>query len=153
MTASSLESAKDLVKVCACSRDATQANYGILIRKGKIEQLQRAAGRAIHSYADAIQTPDVAYLLGSAYLPLHNEGAGGTLYRTGDDIIGLQGHQEICFKIIKFYSVECDNVSPPFAICDTYQYFLDDEGCQLRHQLSDTIYARPFQTFTCIVGA
>lgn len=150
MTASSLESAKDLVKVCACSRDATQANNGILIRKGKIEQLQRAAGRAIHSYADAIQTPDVAYLLGSAYLPLHNEGAGGTLYRTGDDITGFQGHQEICFKITKFYSVECDNVFTPFAICDTCQYFLDDEGCQLRHQLSDTIYARPFQTFTCI---
>lgn len=150
MTASSLESAKDLVKVCACSRDATQANNGVLIGKGEIEQLQRDAGRAIHSYNNSIQTPEVAYLFRSAYLPLHNEGAGGTLYRTGDDIIGLQGHQEICLKIIKFYLVEHENVFTPFAICDAYQYILDDEGRQLRHELSDTIYVRPFQTCTCI---
>ena len=77
--------------------------------------------------------------------PLCNESAGGTLYRTGDDIIGLQGNQEICLKIIKFYLVEHDNVFTPFAICDAYQYILNDESRPLRHQLSDTIYVRPFQ--------
>lgn len=62
----------------------------------------------------------------------------GTIYRTGDDIIGLQGGQEICLKIIHFYPVEHNKVFTPFAICDAYQYILN--GFQLRHLLSDTIY-------------
>ena len=100
--------------------------------------------------AQAVMSAEVAYLFRSAYPPLRNESAGGTLYRTGDDIIGLQGNQEICLKIIKFYLVEHDNVFTPFAICDAYQYILNDESRPLRHQLSDTIYVRPFQTCTCI---
>ena len=150
MVASSLESAKDLIKACANGRDATRANNGILIGSGKIEQLQRDEGRAIQSYNNEIQAPEVAYSFRSAYLPLHDEDAGGTLYRTGDDIIGLQGNQEICLKIIKFYLVEHEHLYTPFVICDAYEYILDDEGCQLRHQLSDTIYVKPFQTCTCI---
>ena len=62
----------------------------------------------------------------------------GTIYRTGDDIIGLQGGQEICLKIIHFYPVDHHKVFTPFAICDAYQYILN--GFQLRHPLSDTIY-------------
>lgn len=150
MVASSLESAKDLIKECMYGRDITRANNGILIGSGKIEHLQRDEGRAIHAYNNEIQTPEVAHLFRSAYLPLHNEGAGGTLYRTGDDIIALQGHQEICLKIIKFYLVEHDSLFSAFAICDAYQYILDNNGHQLRHQLSDTIYVKPFQTCTCI---
>ena len=86
MVASSLESAKDLIKECTYGRDITRANNGILIGSGKIEHLQRDEGRAIHAYNNEIQTPEVAHLFRSAYLPLHNEGARGTLYRTGDDI-------------------------------------------------------------------
>ncbi|XP_078355504.1 uncharacterized protein LOC144658540 [Oculina patagonica] len=150
MVASSLETAKDLIKECACDRDAARANKGILIGSGKIEQLQRDQGEAIHAYNNQILTPEVAHSFRSAYLPLHNEGAGGTLYRTGDDIIALQGNQEICLKVIKFYLVEHENLFTPFAICDAYQYILDDDGHPLRHQLSDTIYVKPFQTCTCI---
>lgn len=106
MVASSLESAKDPIKECACSRDEARANKGILIGSGNIERLQRDQGIAIHAYNNQILTPAVAHSFRSAYLPLHNEGAGGTLYCTGDDIIALQGNQEICLKVIKFYLVE-----------------------------------------------
>ena len=150
MVASSLESAKELIKECVHGRDAARANSGILIGSGKIEHLPRDEGEAIHAYDNEIQTPEVAHTFRSAYLPLHNEGAGGTLYRTGDDIIALQGTQEICLKIIKFYLVEHENLFTPFAICDTFQYILDDDGHQMRHQLSDTIYVKPFHTCTCI---
>lgn len=98
MVASSLESAKDPIKECACSRDEARANKGILIGSGNIERLQRDQGIAIHAYNNQILTPEVAHLFRSVYLPLHNEGAGGTLYRTGDDIIALQGNQEICLS-------------------------------------------------------
>lgn len=37
-------------------------------------------------------------------------GARGTLYFTGDNIIGLKGPQEMCGKIIKFCLVEHSNV-------------------------------------------
>lgn len=150
MVASSLESAKDLVKECACGRDAARADNGILIGSGRIEQLQRDEGQAIHAYNNGILTPEVAHSFRSAYLPLHNKGAGGTLYRTGDDIIALQGNQEICLKIIKFYLVEHENLFTSFAICDAFQYIFDDDGHPLRHQLSDTIYVKSFQTCTCI---
>ena len=70
---------------------------------------------------------------------MHNEGAGGTLYRTGDDIIALLGNQEICIKLIKFYLVEHDYLFTPFASCDAFQFILDGDGNQIRHQLSDTI--------------
>ena len=150
MVASSLESAKDLIKECACGRDEARANKGILIGSGNIERLQRDQGIAIHAYNNQILTPEVAHSFRSAYLPLHNEGAGGTLYRTGDDIIALQGNQEICLKVIKFYLVEHENLFTPFAICDAFQYILDSDGHPLRHQLSDTIYVKPFQTCTCI---
>ena len=105
MVASALESAKELIKECLHDRDATRANNGILIGIDKIEHLQRDEGEAIHAYDNEIQTPDVAHTFRSAYLPLHNKGAGGTLYGTGDDLIALQGTQEICLKIIKFYLV------------------------------------------------
>ena len=81
---------------------------------------------------------------------MHNEGALGTLYRTGDDIIALQGTQEICLKIIKLYLVEQENLFTPFAICDAFQYILDDNDHQMRHQLSDTIYVVFPHTCTCI---
>ena len=96
---------KELIKECLLDRDATRANNGILIGIDKIEHLQRDEGEAIHAYDNEIQTPDVAHTFRSAYLPLHNEGAGRTLYHTGDDMIALQGTQEICLKIIKFYLV------------------------------------------------
>ena len=98
MVASSLESAKDLIKECVHGREAARANNGILIGSGKIEQLQRDEGGAIHAYNNEIQTPEVAHSFSSAYLPLHNEGAGGTLYRTGDDIIALQGTKRFASK-------------------------------------------------------
>jgi len=69
---------------CSLASSHSHRWSSILIGKGEIEQLQRDAGRVIHSYNNSIQTPEVAYLFRSAYLPLHNEGAGGTLYRTGD---------------------------------------------------------------------
>ena len=150
MVASSLESAKDLIKECVHGREAVRAHNGVLIGSGKIEQLQRDEGGAIHAYNNEIQTPEVAHSFRSAYLPLHNEGAGETLYRTGDDIIALQGNQEICLKVIKFYIVEHENLFTPFAICDTFQYILGDDSHPLRHQLTDTIYVKPFQTCTCI---
>lgn len=150
MVASSLESAQDLIKACACDRDVTRANNGILIGSGKITWLQLDEGRAIHSYNNEILNPEVAYSFRGAYFPLHNEGAGGTTYRTGDDIIGLQGGQEICLKIINFYLVEHDKVFTPFAICDAYHYVLNDDGGQLMHPLGDTIYVKPFETCTCI---
>ena len=105
MVASSLDLAKELIKECAHDRDATRANNGILIGSGKIKHLQRDEGEAIHAHDNEIQTPDVPHTFRSVYLPLHNEGAGGTLYCTGDNIIALQGTQEICLKIIKFYLV------------------------------------------------
>ena len=77
MVASSLESAKDLIEECACGRNAARANNGILIGSGKIEQLQRDEGGTILAYNKDILTPEVAYSVHSAYLPLHNKGAGG----------------------------------------------------------------------------
>ena len=92
-----------------------QANNGVLIGRDKITCLQLDEGRAIHSYENEIPNPEMAYSLQIAYLPLHNEGAVGTIYRTGDDIIGLQGGQEICLKILNFYLVEHDKVFTPVA--------------------------------------
>ena len=95
MVASSLKSAKELIKECVHGRDAVWANNGILTRSGKIEHLQRDEGEAIHAYDDEVQTPQVAHTFRSAYLPLRNEGARGTLYRTRDDLIALHGTQEM----------------------------------------------------------
>lgn len=122
MVASSLKSAKELIKECVHGRDAVRANNGILTRSGKIEHLQRDEGEAIHAYDDEVQTPQVAHTFRSAYLPLRNEGARGTLYRTRDDLIALHGTQEICLKMIKFYLVEHENLFNPFPICDVFQY-------------------------------
>ena len=146
----SLECAKELIKECQCSRDAAWANNGILIGSGKIEHSQKDEGEAIHPYNNEIQTAEVACSFRSAYLPMHNEGAGDTLYRTGHDIIALQGNREICIKLIKFYLVEHDYYFTPFASCDAFQFILDGDGNQIWHQLSDTIYMKPFQTSTCI---
>lgn len=139
MVASSLESAEELIKGCQCSRDAARANSEILIKSGKIGHSQRDEGQAIHACNNEIQIPEVACSLQSEYLHMHNEGAGGTLYRTGDDIIALLGNQEICMKLIKFYLVEHDVLFTSFASCDAFQFILDDDGNQIRHQLSDTI--------------
>lgn len=75
MVASSLESAKDLVKECAFGRDAARADNGLLIGSGRIEQLQRDKGRAIHAYNNGILTPEVAHSFRSTYLPLQNKRA------------------------------------------------------------------------------
>ena len=122
MVASSLKSAKELIKECVYGRDAVRANNGILTRSGKIEHLQRDEGEAIHAYDDEVQTPQVAHTFQSAYLPLRNEGARGTLTRARDDLIALHGTQKICLKMIKFYLVEHENLFTPFAICDVFQY-------------------------------
>ena len=37
-----------------------------------------------------------------------------------------------------------------FASCDAVQFILDGYGNQIRHQFSDTVYVKPFQTSTCI---
>ena len=60
------------------------------------------------------------------------------LYRIGHYTITLQGHEEICLKLIKFYLVVHKNLFSAFAICDAYQCILDNDGCQL-HQHNDTI--------------
>jgi len=46
--------------------------------------------------------------------------------------------------------VKHENPFTPFAIFDTSQYILDDDGYPLRHHLNDTIYVKSFQTCTCI---
>jgi len=95
----------------------------ILIGSGNIERLHRDQGIAVRRYNNQILTPEVTHTFCSTYLPLHNEGeggtlyraevthtfcstylplhnegAGGTLYRAGEDIIALQGNQEICLS-------------------------------------------------------
>ena len=37
-----------------------------------------------------------------------------------------------------------------FASCDAFQFILDGDGNQIRHQFSDTVNVKPFQTSTCI---
>ena len=91
--ASSLEGAKDLIKLCQNSPDATTVNQGVLIGSGQSHFLLWEEKDSITIYFSDFEScviGDVAESYRSAYLPTHRIAEGSKLYRTGDVVVAKQ---------------------------------------------------------------
>lgn len=153
MVASSLQAAKDLVRECEFTPDATRANNGVLIGKGEIEALQRDEQLSIMDYFRNVpgfgEAPDIAAVYRSALVERSHASACGTVYRTGDDAVVSQEGNTSIVKILKFYLVVVNQEYIPVVTGDSYRIATDTQGHILRHPLSDTIVIEPFETCTC----
>lgn len=155
MVASSLQAARNLVKKCDFGRDATRANNGVLIGRGETSVILRDEEPNIETCLftnfEIREIPYQAVRYKSAYLPLHNVDGGGTVYKTGNEVILLQAGHEIVVKIIHFYLL-CDETHQiSVAIGDRYKSSEDSNGATLRHPMSDGIIVQPSETNFCFL--
>ena len=154
MVASSLQAAKNLVKKCEFGRDATRANNGVLIGKGDacvvLRDEEPNIETCLFTNFEIREIPHQATRYKSAYLPLHNVVGGGTVYKTGNEVIVLQGGDEIVVKIIHFYLL-CETHHISIAIGDRYKSSEDSNGATLRHPMSDGIIVQPSEANFCFL--
>lgn len=152
MVASSLQAAKDLVRLCEYTIDTTTVN-GVLVWKGEIDALPRDEQLSIKDYFRNVpgfgEAPDTAALYRSTWVERANASACGTVYRTGDDAEVSQGGNMSIVKILKFYLVVVNQEYIPIVTGDSFRIASDARGNILRHPLSDTIVIEPFETCTC----
>ena len=153
MVASSLQAAKDLVRLCEFTIDTTRANNGVLVGKGEIEALQRDEQLSIKEYFRNVpgfgEAPDTAAVNRSAWVERAHASACGTVYRIEDDAVVSQGGNMSIVKILKFYLVVVNQEYIPIVTGDSYRIATDARSNILRHPLSDTIVIEPFVTCTC----
>lgn len=84
-------------------------------------------------------TPHMAPRYKSAFLPSHDVSCGGTVYKTGNEVIVLQGADEVIVKIVHFYHLCVENHYISVAIGDRYKTSENEYGSILRHHFSDGV--------------
>ena len=157
MVASSLQAARKLVEKSEFTNDETRANNGVLIGKGHLHVIAREEGPNIETCLtlnniNIRETPSLATTYKSALLPLRNLSCGGTVYKSGNEVIVLlQGDKEVIMKIIHFYLLCVGNQYVSIAVCDRYKRSNAANGEMLRHPLSDGIIVQPFETNFCVL--
>lgn len=122
VVASSLEGAKDLIKLCQNNPGATTVNQGVLIGSGQSHFLLREEKESITVYFSDFESSvvgDVAESYRSAYLPMHRIAEGGKLYRTCDDVVAKQLNSEIYFRINHFFLLNVNETPQPVVIGDS----------------------------------
>lgn len=107
VTASSLDGAKYLLKVCSGGPLANKANQGVLIGAGLLHVMMHQERQTVLEYilekVGAEDLDEAVESFRSAYLPMHCEPMGGKPYRKGCFVAAVQGGAEIFLQIQNFF--------------------------------------------------
>ena len=158
MVATSIEAARELVKLSEADRDHNvRAQIGILVGKGDNHVLSREEILAITACllnsgfnANVEQHLYMAETYKSAFVPTVGGALCETVYQIGDDVIGKLGNDETVIKILHFYLLDVHQQYIPVIMGDFYRTCKDREGIELRHPFGDTLIVEPYGTNTCL---
>lgn len=153
VTASSLEGAKCLIKLCSGGPLADKVNQGVLIGSGHILIMSHQERQTVLEYLQHPTVDDVDEAVGtfhSAFLPMHCKPVGGKLYRKQDYVAAIQQRAEVFFQIQNLFLIKVNNAYLSIVLGDTFQLIANPGGAVSRHPISDTVYIQPAHSCICV---
>ena len=155
VTASSINGAKYLLKVCSGGPLAEKANQGVLIGSGRIHILSRQEQQTVLEYLHGVGVAagdvcEAVESFRSAFLPMHCTPLGGKLYRKGDFVSAIQDDAEVFFQIQDFFLVEVKDTYESLVLGETLQLIIEPGGAVSRHPVSDTVYVQHAHSSICL---